>query len=449
MNRPLNCWIARFGLLLLLMVPAAHAASEVIVPVRSPGGITAWLWQDDSVPVISVRASFRGGAWLDPKPGVSRLMDSLTGIGAGDYDEVSYARQVETLSASIDVTHSATVDRVSIRMLRDRRDETADLVAITVTAPIVTPTAFERARQAMRQGLASEDQQPSTRAWQLAARLFLGDHFPQLTTRLLPVMDDITLEDLYTVQQDRMTRAGLTVAVAGAISPAELEPLLDRMFGGLPEGHAHSLPTRLTHQPPPGFYLLPVPGAPQTSLLSVLSGPRRDDADFWSVLALNQVFGGGSFTSRLKMDLRETRGMVYSVGSTLSISGMRPLWFASASFAPDRAGEAISAMTQQWQQLRDGGITQAELESARDYLLGSLTLSLASTPAMADFVGSLQQDNLPRTYFTDRAVALRALTLDQVNAAAKRWIDPARLVTIIAGQAGPALPASLPLPEGF
>ncbi len=449
MSRPLNRWLARLGLLLLLMTPAAHAASEVIVPVRSPGGITAWLWQDDSVPVISVRASFRGGAWLDPKPGVSHLMDSLTGIGAGDYDEVGYARQVETLSASIGVTHSATVDRVSIRMLRDRRDETADLVAITVTAPVVTPTAFERARQAMRRGLASEDQQPSARAGLLAARLFLGDQFPQLTTRLLPVMDDIALEDLYTVQQDRMTRAGLTVAVAGAISPAELGPLLDRMFGGLLEGSAHSLPTRPAHQPQPGFYLLPVPSAPQTILLSVLSAPGRDDADFWSVLVLNQVFGGGSFTSRLKMDLRETRGMVYSVGSTLSIGGMRPLWFASASFAPDRTGEAITAMTNQWQQLRDGGITQAELESARDYLLGSLTLSLASTPAMADFVAGLQQDSLPRTYFTDRAVALRALTLDQVNAAAKRWIDPARLVTIIAGQGHSALPASLPLPEGF
>jgi zinc protease len=449
MNRPLNRLIARFGLFLLLIAPAAQAASELIVPVRSPGGITAWLWQDDSVPVISVRASFRGGAWLDPKPGVSRLMDSLKGTGAGDYDEVSYARQLESLSASVGVTHGAMVDRVSIRMLRDRRDETADLVAITVTAPTVTPTAFERARQAMRRELASEDRQPSALAGQLAARLFLGDQFPQLTTRLLPVMDEIALEDLYTVQQDRMTRAGLAVAVAGAISPAELGPLLDRMFGGLPEGRAHAVPTRPTHQPPPGFYLLPVPGAPQTSLLSVLPAPGRDEADFWSVLVLNQVFGGGSFTSRLKMDLRETRGMVYSTGSNLSIGGMRPLWFASASFAPDRAAEAITAITNQWQQLGDGGITQAELDSARDYLLGSLTLSLASTPAMADFGASLQQDNLPRTYFTDRAVALRALTLDQVNEAAKRWINPARLVTIIAGQANPALPASLPLPEGF
>ncbi len=444
----MNRLIARLGLVLLLIVPVAEAAPN-IVPVRSPGGITAWLWQDDSVPVISVRASFRGGAWLDPKPGVSRLMDSLTGIAAGGYDEVSYARQFEILSASVGVTHSSTVDRVSIRMLRDRRNETADLVAVTVTAPIVTPTAFERARQAMRRDLASEDRQPSALAGRLASRLFLGDQFPQLTTRLLPVMDEIALEDLYTVQQDRMTRAGLTVAVAGAISPAELGPLLDRMFARLPEGSAQPVPVRPSHQPQPGLYLLPVPGAPQTSLLSVLPAPARDDADFWSVLVLNQVFGGGSFTSRLKMDLRERRGMVYSTGSTLSIGGLRPLWFASAAFAPDRASEAVTAMAGQWVDLRDGGITQAELDAARDYLLGSLTLSLASTPAMADFVAGLQQDNLPATYFTDREVALRALTLDQVNAAAKRWLDPAKLVTIIAGQANPALPASLPLPEGF
>jgi zinc protease len=194
---------------------------------------------------------------------------------------------------------------------------------------------------------------------------------------------------------------------------------------------------------------LPVPGAPQTSLLSILPGPKRDDPDFWSVLVLNQVFGGGTFTSRLKMDLRERRGMVYSTGSALSIGGLRPLWSASAAFAPDRSAEAVTAITDQWRSLREGGITQAELDSARDYLLGALALSLDSTPAMADFIASLQQDNLPATYFTDREAALRALTLDQVNAAVKRWVDPDKLVTIIAGQPQPNLPPSLPLPEGF
>ena len=444
----MNRLIARLGLLLILVAPVAQAAPQ-IVPVRSPGGITAWLWQDDSVPVIALRASFRGGAWLDPKPGVSRLMDALTGFAAGPYDEIGYARQVETLSTSIRVTHGTLADRLDIRLLRARRDETADLVAVSVNTPIVTPTAFERAQQGLRRGLAADERQPATLAGRLASRLFLGDQFPQLTTRLLPVMDAIQIEDLYSLHRDRMTRAALVVAVAGAISPAELGPLLDRMFGGLPEGTPPPAPERPTGQPQPGVYVLPVPGAPQTSLLSILPGPKRDDPDFWSVLVLNQVFGGGTFTSRLKMDLRETRGMVYSTGSSLSIGGLRPLWSASAAFAPHRSGEAVTAITDQWRSLREGGITQAELDSARDYLLGALALSLDSTPAMADFIAGLQQDNLPATYFTDREAALRALTLDQVNAAVKRWVDPEKLVTIIAGQPQPNLPPSLPLPEGF
>ncbi|WP_395827918.1 M16 family metallopeptidase [Elstera sp.] len=444
----MNRLIARLGLLLILIAPSAQAAPQ-IVPVRSPGGITAWLWQDDSVPVIAIRASFRGGAWLDPKPGVSRLMDALTGFAAGPYDEVSYARQVETLSASISISHGTLADRLNIRLLRDRRAETADLVAVTVTTPIVTPLAFERARQGLLRGLSADERQPAAQAGRLASRLFLGDQFPQLTTRLLPVVDAIQIEDLYSVHRDRMTRAALRVSVSGAISPVELGPLLDRMFGGLPEGGPPPVPERPSEQPQPGTYVLPMPGAPQTHLLTALPAPARDDPDFWSVLVLNQVFGGGTFTSRLKMDLRERRGMVYSTGSALSIGGLRPLWSASAAFAPDRSGEAIAAMTEQWRLLREGGITQAELESARDYLLGSLALSLDSTPAMADFIAGLQQDNLPATYFTDREAALRALTLDQVNAAVKRWVDPDKLVTIIAGQPQPNLPPSLPLPEGF
>lgn len=441
-------FLARLGLLLVLLAPAAFAAPQ-IVAIRSPGGINAWLWQDDSVPVIALRASFQGGAWLDPKPGVSALMDSLTGIGAGPYDEVGYARQIETLSASISLRHTTLFDRLNVRMLRERREETAELIAVTLKSPMVTQAAFDRARQGLRRGLAAEERQPSALAGRLVSRLFLGDQFPQLTMRLLPVVDAIEIDDLFSAHHDRLTRAALKVSVAGAISPAELGPLLDRMFGGLPEGSPPPVPERPRGQPQPGVYHLPVPGAPQTSLLTALPAPARDDPDFWSVLVLNHVFGGGSFTSRLKMDLRETRGMVYSTSSSLSVGGLRPLWIASASFAPDRSAEALAAMTEQWRQLRDGGITPAELASARDYLLGSLTLSLDSTPAMADFIAGLQQDNLPPTYFTDRAAALRALTLEQVNAAAQRWVDPEALVTIMAGQPQPNLPLSLPLPEGF
>lgn len=440
-------------LLICLLLPGAALAVDppkvTIESVTSPGGITAWLWRDETVPVISIQAAARGGSRLDPKPGVSRLINGLTGTTAGNYDPVGFVRQFESLSASLAINRTPAYDQISIRMIRDKRDDSADLIALSLTQRVIPDAAILQGRTTLKRQLQADQRQPGVRAEQTLAALFLGDQVPMITTPLLPRVDDITRDDMMAVSRDRLTRANLSVAVAGAISPAELAPLLDRLFGKLPPGEvAPPLPT-FPERPQPGFYHVPVPGAPQSSLVTVLPGLDRRDADFWPAAILEHVLGGATFTSRLKIELREKRGMVYSTGSALRYGGLRPTWVTTAAMAPGRVAEAIAITKRLWAELRDGGITQDELDAARDYYLGASIVSLTSTGAMADFVGRLQLDGLPPTYYDDRRALLAGLTLERVNAVAKRLIDPDALVIIAAGETTPDLPPSSPLPPGF
>lgn len=440
-------------LLISLLLPGAALAVDppkvTVESVTSPGGITAWLWRDDTVPVISIQASARGGSRLDPKPGVSRLMNALTGTTAGNYDPVGFVRQFESLAASLTVSRLPAFDQISIRMIRDKRDDSADLIALALTQRVIPDTALIQGRTSLKRQLQAEQRQPGVRAEQTMAALFLGDRVPMVTAALLPRIDDINRDDMMAVNRDRLTRANLSVAVAGAISPAELAPLLDRLFGKLPAGEAAPPLPAFPDRPQPGFYHVPVAGAPQTSLITVLPGLNRTDVDFWPAVILDHILGGATFTSRLKTELREKRGIVYSTSSALRYGGLRPTWVTTAAMAPGRVAEAIEITKRQWADLRDGGITQAELDAARDYFLGSSIVSLTSTGAMADFVWRLHLDGLPPTYYDDRRALLAGLTLDQVNAAAKRLIDPDALVIVAAGETTPDLPPSLPLPPGF
>lgn len=443
-----------FAALVSVALPLAASAAEgpkvTIRPVTSASGITAWLWQDETVPVITLRAMARGGARLDPKPGVSRVMNTLSGVTAGNYDQVSFARQFEALSASMSVSRTPAFDQISVRLVRDRREESADLIALALTAPVVIPTVLAHGQAGVKRQIAAEARQPGARAERLLAALFLGDQVPMVTTTPTPAeIDAIQLSDLTRVHRERLTRAGLQIAVAGAISPAELAPLLDRLFARLPDGPAPQPAPAITTVPTPGLYHVPIAGAPQSSLITALPGVTRTDPDFWPMVILDHVLGGATFTSRLKQELREVRGMVYSTSSALRTTGLRPLWTTAAAMAPDRVTEAIGITRALWAGLSTQGITQAELDTARDYFLGAATITLTSTAAMADFVAGLQWDGLPPTYYDDRRASLASLTLEQVNSVARRRIDPEALVVIVAGATTPDLPPSLPLPPGF
>ena len=149
---------------------------------------------------------------------------------------------------------------------------------------------------------------------------------------------------------------------------------------------------------------------------------------------MNYILGGGGFESRLMSEVRDQRGLTYGIGTSLATTEHSGLIMGNARTANAKAGEAWKVTRDVWRRVHDEGVTDAELQSARDYLIGSSVTGFTSSGAIASILLSLQQDRLPMDYLDEREGLFRAVTLADAARVAKRLLDPARLTLVVTGK---------------
>jgi zinc protease len=420
------------GALLLTFLAVAPGYAVEIKEVISPKGIHAWLVQDDFVPLISMRFSFKGGTTQDPqgKEGLANLMTGLFDEGAGDIDSETYQGKLDDAGAEMGFT--ADSDRItgSVRMLADKRDEVFDLVALAVNKPRFDQDPIDRIRQQVAAGIKASERDPSTIAGRKFAAALYGDHpYARRSEGTEASLNSITHDDLVTFHKRNFSRDGLVVGVVGSISPEQLAPLLDKVFGDLP-AKAELNPIGDAKLAFGQTVRVNYP-LPQTSITMVFPGVRRQDPDFFPAYIMNHILGGGTFSSRIYNEVREKRGLAYSAGSNLvSRDHMAALMVSTATRA-DRAGETLEILKSEIARMAKDGPTADELVEAKKYLVGSYAVSnLDSSSAVANTLVGLQVENLGRDYIDKRADLINAVTLDEVKAAARKLLetDPAVLI---------------------
>jgi zinc protease len=424
---------------LFLILPAitAHAA-VAIQEVRSDKGITAWLVEDYTVPIIAVRFVFDGGSTQDP-PGKEGLADLMTGLfdeGAGDLD--SDAFQIRLDDAGAEMGFNETRDGIygSMRMLADQRDEAFDLLRHAVERPRFDQAPIERIRSQLLAALVASANDPDTIAGNKWAEALYGSHpYARRDEGTKESLESIAADDLRAAHRRIFARDGLHVAVVGAIDAATLKRKLDEVFGGLPDRQE----------------LVPVPDAklnlgkelqvtydrPQTALQLVYPGVPRAAPDFYAAAVMNEILGGGTFTSRLFEEVREKRGLAYSVSSGLVNREHASALTISTATRSDRAAETLGVVRDVVRRLAEEGPTEAELAATKKYLVGAYAINnLGSSGSIASTLVELQLDGLGIDYMQRRAGYIEGVTLDEVKAVAKKLLsaDPAILVV------GPRLP---------
>ena len=237
--------VTAFVLPLLFAACAAPAGATTIERVVSPGGIVAWLVHEPAVPMIAVNFAFAGGAVQDPpgKSGTANFAASLLDEGAGDLDSKAFADRLER--KAIEMSFSAERDSIrgGLRTLTENRDEAFDLLRLALTAPRFDASDVELNRAQLLSILRRETTSPgdiaSQRWWQTA---FEGHPYGRPVNGTPESLQAITADDLKAYTHKVLARANLKVAVVGDIDAETLKPMLDRVFGALPEkqiGRAH------------------------------------------------------------------------------------------------------------------------------------------------------------------------------------------------------------------
>ena len=423
--------------LAIVLLPRAAAALE---PQRvvSPGGIEAWLIQDDSNPLLSLSFAFRGGAAEQPEglEGVAALAMSLLTEGAGEYD--SEAFQDALADHSIELSLSASQDRLSgaLLTLTRHQDKAFSLLRQAMTEPRFDPDAVERLRQQFQVVQARRAQDPSTIAWRTLYSLLFGNHpYARPSEGTPESLGAIEIEDLRAYVGEQLARDRLYVAAAGDIDPDTLGRLLDETFGPLPEEGAAFQAQEVTPNAEGGL-LIVERDQPQSNVVLGHAGIARDDPDFIAATLVNHVLGGSTFSSRLFMQVREERGLAYSVYTGLSTLDKAPLLVGGVGSENARVAEALGLIQAEWQRLGEEGPTEEELQTAKDYLLGSFALSLSSSPRISNTLLQLQLDDLGIDYMERRQELIEAVTLEDARRVAKRLLDADALTVVVVGKPG-------------
>ena len=425
---------AAIAIFLAVLAVPAHAID--IQEVTSPGGIKAWLVEDETIPFVAVQFSFKGGASLDAegKRGAINLMTATLEEGAGSRDSVAFAQAVENLGAqySFDVGDDSLT--VGMRALTENRDEAAALLAEALTKPRFDDAAIERVRAQVQSIIRAEATDPQAIAAKEMSRQAWGDH-PYATSinGTQESVAGLTRQDLVAAKNRVLARDRVVVGAAGDITPEELGLLLDAVLGGLPEQGTAPLPEPADLQLTGGVTVIDW-DSPQTVVSFAGPGIAIDDPDYFAAFVANHILGGGGFSSRLMEEIREKRGLTYGVGTSLATGVYGQTWQGGMAGSNATTGQAVDLIRAEWDRMAQGGVTDRELTDAKTYLTGEYPLRFDGNGSIAGILAGMQLIGFPIDYVNTRNAKVEAVTAEDVMRVAERLLDADDLRFVLVGR---------------
>ena len=416
------------------IVSVAHAEVN-IQEVTSPGGIDAWLVEENAIPFVALEIRFRGGASLDVegKRGAINLMTGLLEEGAGDLDARGFATARDDLAASFRFNVGDDSLSVSARFLTENRDEAVALLREALVNPRFDEDAIERVRRQVLSNIRSESTDPGAIARHAFDAAMFGDHpYATAIDGTSESVAALTRADMIEAHARALTRAHIYVGAAGDISATDLGEILDTLLGDLP-AEGPPLPPRADLNISGGVTVLPF-DVPQSVAVFGQAGIARDDPDFFPAFVLNHVFGGGGIQSRLNDEVREKRGLTYSIGTFLAGYDHADLYVGRVASANDRVGEALDVVRAEWARIASKGITAEELEEAKTFLTGAYPLRFDSNARIAGIMVGMQMTGLTPDYIATRNDQVNAVTLEDTRRVAAELFRPEDLRFVVVGQ---------------
>jgi len=431
---------AAVALAVPFLTVAAPASATTIERVVSPGGIEAWLVHEPAVPLIAINFAFSGGTVQDPagKAGTAQLVAATLDDGVGDLDSKTFHDRLERKAIELQFSADRETLRGSMRTLTENRDEAFEDLRLSLNAPRFDASDVELNRAQilsnLRRASASPNDIANRRWWETA---FAGHPYGRPVNGTVESVPTITVDDMKAYTQRVLARDNLKVAIVGDIDADTAKAMLDRVFGLLP-AKAQLAPVAAISPQGLGRRIVVNLDVPQSVVEFGGAGIARKDPDFMAAYIVNHILGGGSFASRLYQEVREKRGLAYSVSDSLLWLDHTAVFLGATATRDDRTGETLDLIQKEIRRLAQDGPTADELAKAKSYLNSSFALNLDTSSKVASLLVQLQLDDLGIDYISQRQQMIAAVTLDDAKRVARRLLDGGLLVTVVGKPEGVA-----------
>ena len=432
-------------LLCALIGVIAFSAVQAALPVHSwtaKTGTKVLFVEARSIPMIDLRVDFDAGSRYDPpaKAGLAAMTQGLLALGATVQNEVLSEQQIADrfADAGAQRSSSADVDRagVSLRTLSSRTEREAALTTFAgmLAAPALAEEVLAREKARRIAAIKEEDTKPDViadRAFDRALYLSDGAEHPYGRNQTAASIDAITRADVQAFYAANYGARRAVMAIIGDLSRAEAEEIAERLTANLPAGSAApSVPP----VPPQKANELRIPHpATQSHILIGSAVMKRGDPDYFALTVGNYILGGGGFVSRLMEQVREKRGLAYSVYSYLTPLMQEGPYQAGLQTKKEQANEALALVRKIIADYVATGPTAKELRAAKDNLAGGFALRIDSNRKILDNLSAIGFYNLPLDYLDTWSAKVEKVSVEDIRRALKKHLKPEQFSTVIVG----------------
>ena len=431
-------WAPLAAVVALVATSSSPANAMKIQTIKSPGGIEAWLVEEHSVPMMAMRFAFDGGSSQDPagKEGLANFVTAMLDEGAGELSSREYQERMEDLSMRMSYEEAKDAFYGNFETLTANRDESVKLLKLALNKPRFDADAVDRIRQQLLAALVYAARDPDKVAqneWYALA--FKGHPYARPANGTEQTVATITHDDLEGYRKRIFAKDTLKVVAVGDIDAGQLGRLLDEVFGDLP-AKAELTPVSKTAPVTGGRQEVIEMNVPQSVAVFGLGAMPRKDPDFIPAFVLDQILGGG-FVSKLMEEVREKRGLAYSVYTELQPDQHTSIFSGGVATRNDAMGQSLDVIRDELKKMAEEGPSQEDLDNAKNYLIGSYPLRFDTNAKIATQLLGLKMDGFGPDYVENRNAMIAAVTLDDMKRVAKNLLDTQNLIVTIVGK--PAL----------
>ena len=414
---------------------AHNSDAATVTRIISPGGFEVWYLREPSVPVIAISVGFQGGSALDPlgKAGLANFTTSLLDEGSGKMDAQAFQEKIIDNAIQLNFRTTRDMTRGSLKTLTKNRDEAFRLFGLALTQPRFDLETRERVLTQLLSKIEQNQNNPNSIASKIWFREIFGDH-PYALSPIGNAEDLRSLQksDLHKFVKERITKSNIFIGASGDVEPEEIARLVDLALSRLPsKSVTHHLPKvhikSLKHTEVVEFKI------PQSVAVFGFHGIPRDHKEFYAAYVMNYILGGSGFTSRLYREIREKRGLAYSVYSYLHTLDGAGLFLGGVATRNDSISESLDLIKKEIHKIAEYGVSEEELSNAKQGITGAFPLRFDSADSVAEMLVSMKSKGLRIDYLENRNSYIEAVTVADVQSVAKLLFDGDQLVTVVVG----------------
>lgn len=430
-----NFFVVLCTTLCVTLISLSSQAAVQIQHWQTAQGAQVYFVEAHDLPMVDISVNFPAGSARDvpAKAGLAGVTRYMMSLGADGLDEEAITNRFADIGAVLG--GNLDLDRASfkLRTLTSEQDKALETFKKILHQPDFPQAVLAREKERIVAGIQESETQPASIASKAFMQSLYGTHPYSIDeSGEVSTINAMQVDDLKQFYQQYYTAKSAVIALMGDLTLAQAKAIAEGLSAGLPQGTAVPPIASVSNLNAPQLQAIAHP-ATQAHILLGQPGIKRNDPDYFPLYVGNYILGGGGFVSRLTEEVREKRGLVYSIYSYFLPMVEAGPFQIGLQTKKEQANEALKVVNATVGKFVQQGVTEKELKAAKDNIIGGFPMRIDSNSKMLEYLNVIGFYQLPLNYLDDFSKQVSQVTVAQVNEAFKRRIQPANFATVIVG----------------